>query len=296
MTATGQTWTLRRVQRPAVAAYLACAFIWGTTWYAIRVCIREIPTMDAVAIRFVIAALVLLPVALRARPWPMRSAWPWLVLAGVLDAAGYALVYYGEQDISGGLAAVLYGTQPLVLAVLLTATRMERIGRRHVIGALVSLGGVAVIFADRLHVSANQAVGVALVIASVVVATTYSMIMKRHAGKTHGAVTTWIFLAVTAFALGVAALVVHEPIPWPPPVAPSLALLYLALVGSVIAFLCYFWLLEHTSLLVTSTLVFVFPIIALVTDAIAEDGSLTARAYAGAAITLGGLALSLRRA
>jgi drug/metabolite transporter (DMT)-like permease len=289
-------WQDARVQRGAVGAYLLCALIWGTTWYAIRVCIHGYPTLDAVAIRFVIAALVLLPVAWRARPWPARRAWMWLVLAGILDAAGYGLVYYGEEQISGGLAAVLYGTQPLVLALLLTATRMERISQRHVVGALVSLGGVAVIFLDRLHVSAHQAVGVALVVVSVITATIYSMIMKRHAGKTHGAVVTWIFLAVTGASLGIAALVVHQPIPWPPPAAPTFALLYLALVGSVVAFLAYFWLLSHTTLLVTSTLVFVFPIVALLTDAIAEDASLTGRAYAGAAITLAGLALSLRRA
>jgi drug/metabolite transporter (DMT)-like permease len=73
------------------------------------------------------------------------------------------------------------------------------------------------------------------------------------------------------------------------------ALLYLAVIGSVVAFLTYFWLLHKTSLLVTSTLVFVFPLVAIATDALFEDESLTARAYVGAAITLGGLAVSLRR-
>jgi len=83
---------------------------------------------------------------------------------------------------------------------------------------------------------------------------------------------------------------------WPPPVAPTLALLYLAIVGSVIAFLAYFWLLGKTTLLVTSTLVFVFPLVAIATDALFErDVPLTLRAYVGAAIVLGGLGVSLRR-
>lgn len=279
-----------------IAAYVACALIWGTTWYAIRACIAGYPTYLAVALRFAIAAAILVPLAIPARPWPRGKTWLWLVLAGVLDAAAYLLVYLGEERISGALAAVLYGTQPLILAVLLTVARIERITRRHVVGAVVSLAGVGVLFLDRLDVSARQAAGVAMVIASVVAATIYSMIMKQHAKRVHGLVATAVFLAVTACVLGIIAVIAHEPIPWPPPVVPTIALGYLAVVGSVVAFLVYFWLLGKAGLLVTSTLVFVFPLVAIVTDALFErDLPLGARSYLGVAITLGGLAVSLRR-
>ena len=286
------------MSRAVVAAYLACALIWGTTWYAIRVCIGPggYPTLSALALRFAIASAILLPLAARARPWPRGRQWWPLVLAGVLDAAGYLLVYLGEERVPGGLAAVIYGTQPLVLAILLTATRMEHFTRRHLAGAVLSLAGVAVIFVDRLEVSPRQAIGVALVLASVVVSTAYSMIMKRHGGRVPNLVATAIFLAVTAIVLGAIAVVARASLPWPPPGAPTAALAYLAVVGSVVAFLCYFWMLDRTSLLVASTLVFVFPLVALVTDALFERAiTLGARAYLGAAITLAGLAVSLRR-
>jgi drug/metabolite transporter (DMT)-like permease len=283
------------VSQSVIAAYLTCALIWGTTWYAIRACISEYPTFAAVALRFGIAAAILVPLALRARPWPRGKTWGWLVLAGVLDAAAYLLVYLGEERISGALAAVLYGTQPLILAVLLTVARVERITRRHVLGAIVSLVGVGVLFLDRLDVSARQAVGVAMVIGSVIVATIYSMIMKQHAQRVHGLVATAVFLAVTAVVLGIVAVIAHEALPWPPPVVPTIALLYLAVVGSVVAFLVYFWLLGRTGLLLTSTLVFVYPLVAIATDALFErDLPLAARSYIGVAITLGGLAVSLR--
>ena len=282
-----------------MAAYLACALIWGTTWYAIRVCIGPggFSTLDALALRFAIAIVILIPLALRSRPWPKGAQWGWLVLAGVLDAVGYMLVYFGEEHVPGAVAAVVYGTQPLILAVLLTVTRMEKLTSRHVIGALVSLVGVAVLFLDRLEVSAHQALGVAMVIGSVVVSTTYSMIMKRHAATVHGTVSTTVFLVVTAVVLGGMALATGDgpQLGWPQPIAPTVALLYLAVFGSVVAFLAYFWLLQRTSLLVTSTLVFVYPLVAIVTDALFEAESLTGRAYLGAAITLGGLGVSLRR-
>ena len=284
------------VSQRVLAAYLACAFIWGTTWYAIRVCIADYPTLAALALRFVIAVLILLPIAVRARPWPRGRAWVYLVLAGVLDAAAYLLVYLGEERVSGAVAAVLYGTQPLILAVLLTVARMERITRRHVIGAVVSLAGVTVLFLDRLDISAHQAVGVVMVIGSVVFATAYSMIMKRQSSSVHRVVSTTVFLGVTALVLSAVALVAQEPMPWPPPIEATTALLYLAIIGTVVAFLVYFWLLGKTSLLVTSTLVFVFPLVALVTDALFErELPLNGRAYLGVAITLLGLGVSLRR-
>jgi drug/metabolite transporter (DMT)-like permease len=287
------------VSQAVVAAYLACALIWGTTWYAIRVCIGPggFATLDALALRFVIAVVILIPIALRKRPWPRGSQWTYLAIAGVLDAGGYLLVYLGEERVPGAVAAVLYGTQPLILALLLRITGMEKITRRHLLGAVVSLAGVGVLFYDRLDVSAHQAAGVAMVIASVLVATTYSMIMKRHSAGVHGAVATTIFLTVTAIVLGVVALVVRggPPLVWPPPAVPTAALLYLAIVGSVIAFLAYFWLLQKTTLLVTSTLVFVYPLVAIATDALFERETLTPRGYFGAAITLAGLGVSLRR-
>jgi drug/metabolite transporter (DMT)-like permease len=122
------------------------------------------------------------------------------------------------------------------------------------------------------------------------------MIMKRHGGSIPNVVATAIFLAVTALVLGVIAIGAGDAVPWPPPAKPTVALAYLAIVGSVIAFLCYFWLLDRTSLIITSTLVFVFPLVALATDAVFEHAiELGPRAYAGAAITLAGLAVSLRR-
>jgi drug/metabolite transporter (DMT)-like permease len=285
-----------QTSRAVVAAYLGCALIWGTTWYAIRVCIAGYPTYVAVALRFAIAVIVLLPVAVRARPWPRGRTWGWLVLAGVLDAAAYTLIYVGEERVSGAIAAVLYGTQPLILAVVLRLTGIERLTRGHVIGALVSLTGVVVLFLDRLDVSARQGAGVAMVVGSVIAATSYSSIMKQKAQQVHGAVSTTIFLGVTALVLGIAALIANDPMPWPPPLAATLALLYLGIVGSVIAFLLFFWLIAKRGLVLVSTMVFVFPLIAIATDALFEHQiRLGPRTYLGAAITLGGLAVSLRR-
>jgi drug/metabolite transporter (DMT)-like permease len=280
-------------------AYLALAVIWGTTWFAIRESMGPdgFPTMLAAALRFTLATAILVPMAWRARPWPERAQWPWLIVAGMLNALGYALIYLGEREVPGGLAAVLFGTQPLVVAALLFLTRMETVRVHDVASAVVALIGVAIIFADQLAVSGGQAVGVVLVIASVVVSALYTMVIKRHGGRTHVLASTTVFVGVTAVCLWIAAgFSDHEAMPWPLPVNATLALVYLAVAGTAIGFVAYFWLLARVSLLAANVLGFVLPVIALAVDALFESHTrLGPQAYAGVAVIFAAVALAQKK-
>jgi len=283
-----------------VVAYAVCAFVWGTTWFAIRVCIGPdgYPTFVAAALRFTLAAVILAPLLFTriVRPMPRgRAQWRWLIAAGLLNAIGYSLVYLGEERISGGLAAVLFGTEPLIIALLVTLTRTESVHRADVVGAIVSIVGIGVIFWDRLDVSARQAAGIALVSVAVVVSAVYSLIVKRQASDVHPLATSGVFLSVTAVALWVAAPFAGPvSIPWPPPRDATIALVYLGFFGSVVAFATFFYLLKRVSLMASMTLVFILPIIALVVDWLWEDDVvMVGRTYVGVSITLSGVLVSL---
>jgi drug/metabolite transporter (DMT)-like permease len=160
----------------------------------------------------------------------------------------------------------------------------------------VSLAGVTVLMLDRMDVAPEQGLGVVLVFGSVVLTAVYSTLMKRHGEGVPALVSTAIFITTTAVVLGGVAIAGGETPPSGLPFEPTLALLHLAVFGSAVAFLVYFWLLSKTGLIVTSTLVFIYPLIALTTDALFERAiTLGPLAYIGAAITLGGLAVSLRK-
>jgi drug/metabolite transporter (DMT)-like permease len=280
--------------------YGTCAIIWGTTWFAIRRCIGAggYPTLKGAALRFAIAAAVLgLLYALgwgRPGPRSLRQAAA-LVLCGALSALGYGLVYSGEETISGGLAAVIYGTFPLCTALMATAGRVEAVTRRALVGSAFALVGIGVVFADRLDVSRAQAAGVLLVLGSVVVSALYSTLLKHFASEVHPLAATGVFLGTAAVTLGVVAPCVERaPIPWPPPAGPTVALLYLSLVGSVLVFMAYFVLLKRVTLMTVSTLALIEPIVALFVDAVGErEVVLGARAYAGVAVTIAGVAVSV---
>ena len=101
------------------------------------------------------------------------------------------------------------------------------------------------------------------------------------------------FLSVTAVLMTCLATGAGHPIAWPPAVVPSLAIVYLALIGTAVAFAGYFYLLPRVSLMTLSTLVFVQPLIALVVDALFERQRIPARAYVGVAAILTGMAVNL---
>jgi drug/metabolite transporter (DMT)-like permease len=286
----------------ATVAYATCALIWGTTWFAIRRCIGEggYPIYAAAAIRFSIAAAVLgvLYASGRGRPGPRSPRHLGaLGVGGVLGALAYALVYEAERSIPGGLAAAVYGTFPLVTALVAVVGGVERVERRALLGSLVAFAGIGLVFADRVNVSRPQGVGVLLVLASVVVSALYTTLLKRVAADVNPLATTGVFLGACAVVLGGIALAVERrPIPWPPPAGPTVALVYLALVGSVVAFAAYFDLLKRVSLMTISTLVLVEPVIAMAVDAAFErEVALSARSYAGMALTIAGVAASVLR-
>ncbi|MCU0684358.1 MAG: DMT family transporter [Polyangiaceae bacterium] len=183
--------------------------------------------------------------------------------------------------------------QPLLTAALAAATGTERAPRSAVIGSLASLGGVALIFYDRLEVSAQQATGVALMMAAVSCGTCMNVILKRKAGGLHPLAQNAWFLSIVGAAMTLLALAEGRPLPWPPPPGPTVALVYLALLGSVVAFAAYFYLLRHASLMTATTIMLVQPVIALLVDAVWEAQPISGLAYVGAAVTTSGVGVSL---
>ena len=281
-----------------VICYVVCAVVWSTTWFAIRVCIAAggYPTYSAAALRFSIAAAILLLFLVLGfgRPLPRaRRQLVALALAGLFNALAYACVYRAEEDLPGGLVAVLFGTYPLFTALGAAVTGTERVRPVDVGAALLSLVGMGILFWDRMSISTDQAAGIAFVIAAVLATVGYNLIFKRETGDLNPISTTAAFLTVAS--LGLWPLALAEPAgPVPLPLAPTVALLYLAVFGSVVAFVCYFYLLKRVSLMTASTLVLIEPVIALGVDALWEEQvRLVGRSYLGAAVTTAGVAVGM---
>src|SRR5215208_5426628 len=132
-----------------IAAYVTLCVVWSSTWLAIKVGLADLPPITFVALRFLLAFLVLVAVSIgRVRLLPRnRSDWLLLAFTGVLMfAVNYGLLFWGELHVSSGLAAVLQAM--IVIFGMLSAHLLlpdEPLRLHKLIGALLALGGVAMI-------------------------------------------------------------------------------------------------------------------------------------------------------
>src|SRR6266705_2320728 len=178
---------------PVVAAFAALCVIWSSTWLAIKVGLRDLPPISFVAIRFVIAVVVLVMVSLgRVRLLPKRrSEWALLAFTGVLMfAMNYGLLFWGEQHVSSGLAAVLQATIPLFgLVMAHQFLPAERMTAAKVFGVLLGLAGVAVIFSNQMSAESGRALwGSAAIVAGAFAVSLSNVIIKARGGHFEPAV------------------------------------------------------------------------------------------------------------
>jgi drug/metabolite transporter (DMT)-like permease len=280
-------------------AYFLCASIWGTTWFAIRVCIAPdgFPSYPAAALRFTIATAVLLICWLfrtKSTKKPSLFELKWILFAGGISGIGYGLLYSAEEQISGGLAGVISATGPLIAAMIAMATKTEGTSRIKIFGSTFAIVGVALVFHDRMQVSVAQASAVGLVTLVCILNASSNVVMKKYARQVAAIACNSIFFGAAAVTLWLVAIVngkyaIHT---WN--LAPTLALLYLTIFGTLIAFASFFYLLKHVRLSTAMTLAFVTPIIALGVDAVFEKRTvLTLETYIGMAIVLISVAISV---
>ena len=284
-----------------IGGFLLLTLIWGTTWAVIRVGLQGVPPFTGVALRFTIAGALLLALAaaLGVRLGRQRHEKALWVANSLLSfCLSYGIVYWSEQYIPSGLAAVLFATNPLFVAalahVLLPGERLRPLAG---LGMLLGFAGVAVIFSDDLSLLGGQSVrNAALVmLGSPLAAALSSVAVKRWGGGIHPLSLSAIPMLGAGAGMGAVAFLVerHRPVVFD---ARSVgALLYLAILGSAVAFTVYYWLLARASATRVALMSYLIPIVAVAVGALAFQEPLRLRLLAGSALVLAGVVAVSRR-
>ena len=144
-----------------IVVWLILCLIWGTTWIFIKIGLNDLPPITFAASRFVLAVAILLPIIwIREMPWPRSAAeWKLIALTGFLQfSLNYSAVFWAEQHITSGLAAVLQA-MITVFGLLLAWIFLpaERITRLKILAVLLGIIGVAVIFIEQLRIESVMA-------------------------------------------------------------------------------------------------------------------------------------------
>jgi drug/metabolite transporter (DMT)-like permease len=275
--------------------YGLLVLIWSSTWVAIKIGLEDCPPRLGAGVRFAVAGLVLLAIAAAQRR-PLRTDW---LLTAVLALApfafAYGLVYWGEQYVPSGLAAVLFGILPLYTALLGTVLLPDEPLRAPLlVGVLIGIGGLSLAFLESVELGSAEkaALGATALALAPLGAALGSISQKRRAAKLDAVVLNgWAMLVGGLLLLPLSALAEDwGDFVWSAESVGSIA--YLALFGSAIAFVTLTVLLRQISAMGISFLAMLLPFGALVFGAALYDESITARAVAGAALVATGLGIA----
>jgi len=281
--------------------WLILCCIWGSTWLFIKIGLKDLPPITFAGIRFVIASLVLTSLVLaRGAKWPRKFAdWKLIAIVGVLQfSLNYGLVFWGEQHITSGLAAVLQSTFPafgLVIAHFYLPQERMSVGK--VVGVLMGVCGVAIIFSDQLTIAGGLAVlGSIALILSAFFGSYSNVLVKAYAQHIDPMVLAagqMVFGFVPLLAIGIPTEGNPLHYRWTTPAV--ISLLYLVLVGSVTAFALYYWLMRNMQVTKTMLIALVTPGVAVLLGMIVLHERLNWRMLAGAACIISGIALIVLR-
>jgi drug/metabolite transporter (DMT)-like permease len=303
-----------------VGTFLLLVLIWGTTWAAIRLGLEGgvppgeaagagaagrgleggIPPWTGAALRFGLGSVILLSLAPLFGVKLGQSAAErrlWLINTVCTFCIAYGVLYWAEQWVPSGLAAVIFAIFPLCTALFAHPTVPgERLNLGGLAGILVGFAGLAVIFSEDFALLGGRqvAVAAAVLVISPVAAAVGNVATKKWGHDVHPLSIAAVPMGFAALLLGAVAAVVERGRPIDFNLHSVGALLYLAVFGSAVTFTLYFWLLRHVSVTTLSFLNYATPVVAVLVGTLGLGEPLTGRTVAGALLVVAGVAVALR--
>jgi len=289
---------MNAAQRPQawkiLLAFAIIYFVWGSTFLAIRVGVREVPPFLLAGMRFFAAGIVLYA-WMRAKGTPSPTGREWAsasFLAVLIFVMDYGLLFWAEQRVPSGIAAVMMATIPVFMALAeILVLRTQRLTLRLAFALLIGIGGVAVLVGREAGFGEkpiDTSGAIALLVAGVSWSLAAVLNRKLHLPESKvmssGAqmLAGGILLTLTAAMLGefrgfhVAAVSIEA---W-------LALTYLIVAGSIVGFTAYVWLIHHESPTKVGTYAYVNPVVAVLVGYFLGGEALGARTVVGTLLVL----------
>jgi drug/metabolite transporter (DMT)-like permease len=284
-----------------IIAFAALYLIWGSTFLGIRFAIETIPPFLMAGARFVLAGLIMYAIA-----WSQgigRSSWAnWrtsLIIGACLLLAGNGGVTISEKYIDSGLAALIVAIVPIYIVLLGWATGIAPKPTPIMWLALVGgFAGVGILFGPALHFSSNDgrhpAIGISILLVSSFiwsVGSLYSRVAKHAASPFLTAAQQMLCGGMLLLFVGIVTGELRSLHPSSISMLSLAAFVYLVIIGAVVGYTAYIWLLRHCEPAKVATYAYVNPIVAVLLGAVFAGETLTMRTLIAAGLIIGSVAL-----
>ena len=263
--------TTHRATWKTLLAFAIIYFVWGSTFLAIRVGVHEVPPFLLAAMRFLIAGLVLYAWMMargerspNVRQWASAS-----LLAILIFVCDYGLLFWAEQRVPSGIAAVMLATIPVFMALSeILFLRTQKLTPRLALALLVGIAGVGVLVSRSLNLGGApiDTKGAAALIFASMSWSIASALTRKLPLPTSKVMSSGAQMLAGGVLLGFTSAALGEFRNFHPTTVSRgawLSLLYLIVAGSIIGFTAYVWLLHHESPTKVGTYAYVNPVVAV---------------------------------
>ncbi len=253
----------------SLMAFILLCLIWSSTWLVIKIGLQTMPPFFSAGVRFVIAALTLYLFSLKLKlkfPVNFEDHKFFLYFSFGIFAIPYGLVYWAEQYINSGLTSVLFSVMPFFTAILaIKFLPSEKITFKKVSGIIIGISGVIIIFFDQLKLDHPLALyGMIGVLISPVFSAYGTIVGKKVSAKYHPIILNVLPLLYSGILFLIISLASETISVLDLTRTSYFSIFYLAFFGTALAFVIYFWMLNHTSALIMSSITFITPPLALI--------------------------------
>ncbi|MEX2199951.1 MAG: DMT family transporter [Dongiaceae bacterium] len=287
---------------PTSLLYILTVLIWGSSWYAMLFQVGVVPVEQSIAYRFLFAGGLMLVFCLasgRRLKFPLRDHLAFAAQGLALFTVNYLLFYYALPFLASGLLAVCFSTilvMNIVNGMILFGHRSDRaVG----IGAAFGLAGIALLFwpeIARFEAGRGALLGLGLSLAATFCASLGNMVSVRHKASAVPVISSTAWgMSYGGFFTLLFALVVAPDFTFDPRLPYVASLLFLSLLGSVVAFTSYLTLVQRIGADRAAYATVLFPVIALALSTLYEDYRWTWPAIVGVALVILGNVIVLRR-
>lgn len=280
-------------------ALIALYIVWGSTYLGMRIAIETIPPFVHGAIRFFLSGVILI-IWQRMAGEPMPTARQWIscaIIGNLLLVGGNGLVSWAEQTIPSGIAALIIAAVPMFM-VMMEAVRPHgnKPTIKAIIGLFIGFAGIYVLIAPshNMHSTSLNVSGVAALLFACVFWSMGSVYSKAADVPSSAFMTTGAEMLMGGLGLLLMSVFTNELQTWDIAAVSArsiYALTYLFLIGSMIGFGSYIWLLKHAPISLVATYAYVNPVVAVLLGAWIVNEPLDPHIWLATAIIIGSVVL-----
>ncbi len=277
--------------------YILICFAWGSTWLMIRIGLETMTPFLSAGVRFVVAS-VLVFLIMKVKKINLQkdsfSIKIYILLALFSFVIPFGLVYWAEQFIPSGLASILFGIYPFVVIILsYILIKEQSTDLYQILGAVLGFIGLIIIFSDDLSFNySNMLLGMTAVVLSAAMQGFIAVYLKKNAKQLNPLSMNLIPLFLAGILLIIFSVLFEDYLNNKFTVTAISSILYLAVLGTVMAFTTYYWLLKRINVVILSLSAFITPIIAVLLGWIILKEKLSIVQINGSAIVLAGILIA----